>query len=355
MNSVLTSPPNELNVQKLLEQVIVGNDLDVSEARFLMKKIMKGELANSLTAGILIALKVKGEAVSELLGGAEVMRDLVESVDSGLEDLVDLCGTGGDGARTFNISTAAMFVAASAGAKVAKHGGRSVSSSSGSADLLECLGAKINLSPEQVISSMQSTGVGFMFAPNHHPAMKNVAPVRRELGTRTMFNILGPLTNPAKTGRQLIGVYDKKLLLPIANVLKQLGSTHVLVVHGESGLDEMCFSSRTYYAELKKGKITEGTIIPDDLGFDVSSFSKIKATINVSSVNESKTKVIESLTNKDSLEAQYVILNAAGALYVAGCCDSVRQGVTLARGSIASGNAIEKLEEFVKFTQAIGN
>ena len=355
MNSVLTSPPNELNVQKLLEQVIIGNDLDVTETRFLIKKIMKGEIAHSLTAGILVALKMKGEAVSELLGGAEVMRDLVKPVDSGLEDLVDLCGTGGDGAQTFNISTAAMFVAASAGAKVAKHGGRAVSSSSGSADLLECLGANINLTPEQVVSSMQNTGVGFMFAPNHHPAMKNVAPVRRELGTRTMFNILGPLTNPAKSRRQLIGVYDKKLLLPIANVLKQLGSTHVLVVHGESGLDEMCFSSRTYYAELKKGKITEGIIVSDDLGFDVSSFSKIEATINVSSVDESKKKVIESLTNKDSLEAQYVILNAAGALYVAGCCDSVRQGVALAKGSIASGNAIEKLEEFVKFTQAIGN
>ena len=355
MNSVLTSPPNELNVQKLLERVIVGNDLDVTETRFLIKKIMKGEIAHSLTAGILVALKMKGEAVSELLGGAEVMRDLVKPVDSGLEDLVDLCGTGGDGAQTFNISTAAMFVAASAGAKVAKHGGRAVSSSSGSADLLECLGANINLTPEQVVSSMQNTGVGFMFAPNHHPAMKNVAPVRRELGTRTMFNILGPLTNPAKSRRQLIGVYDKKLLLPIANVLKQLGSTHVLVVHGESGLDEMCFSSRTYYAELKKGKITEGIIVSDDLGFDVSSFSKIEATINVSSVDESKKKVIESLTNKDSLEAQYVILNAAGALYVAGCCDSVRQGVALAKGSIASGNAIKKLEEFVKFTQAIGN
>ena len=355
MNSVLTSPPNELNVQKLLERVIIGNDLDVTETRFLIKKIMKGEIAHSLTAGILVALKMKGEAISELLGGAEVMRDLVKPVDSGSEDLVDLCGTGGDGAQTFNISTAAMFVAASAGAKVAKHGGRAVSSSSGSADLLECLGANINLTPEQVVSSMQNTGVGFMFAPNHHPAMKNVAPVRRELGTRTMFNILGPLTNPAKSRRQLIGVYDKKLLLPIANVLKQLGSTHVLVVHGESGLDEMCFSSKTYYAELKKGKITEGTIVSDDLGFDVSSFSKIEATINVSSVDESKKKVIESLTNKDSLEAQYVILNAAGALYVAGCCDSVRQGVVLAKGSIASGNAIKKLEEFVKFTQAIGN
>ena len=354
MNSALTSPPNELNVQKLLEQIIIGNDLDVTETRFLIKKIMKGEITHSLTAGILVALKMKGEAVSELLGGAEVMRDLVKPVDSGLEDLVDLCGTGGDGAQTFNISTAAMFVAASAGAKVAKHGGRAVSSSSGSADLLECLGANINLTPEQVVSSMQNTGVGFMFAPNHHPAMKNVAPVRRELGTRTMFNILGPLTNPAKSRRQLVGVYDKKLLLPIANVLKQLGSTHVLVVHGESGLDEMCFSSRTYYSELKKGEITEGTIVPDDLGFDVSSFSKIEA-INVSSVDESKKKVIKSLTNKDSLEAQYVMLNAAGALYVAGCCDSVRQGVALARGSIASGDAIEKLEEFVKFTQEIGN
>ena len=355
MNSVLTSPPNELNVQKLLERVITGNDLDVTETRLLIKKIMKGEITHSLTAGILVALKMKGEAISELLGGAEVMRDLVKPVDSGSEDIVDLCGTGGDGAQTFNISTAAMFVAASAGAKVAKHGGRAVSSSSGSADLLECLGANINLTPEQVVSSLQNTGVGFMFAPNHHPAMKNVAPVRRELGTRTMFNILGPLTNPAKSRRQLIGVYDKKLLLPIANVLKQLGSTHVLVVHGESGLDEMCFSSRTYYAELKKGKITEGIFVSDDLGFDVSSFSKIEATINVSSVDESKKKVIESLTNKDSLEAQYVMLNAAGALYVAGCCDSVRQGVDLAKGSIASGTAIKKLEEFVKFTQAIDN
>ena len=355
MNSVLTSPPNELNVQKLFEQVTIGNDLDVNETRFLIKKIMKGEITHSLTAGILVALKMKGEAASELLGGAEVMRDLVKSVDSGLEDLVDLCGTGGDGAQTFNISTAAMFVAASVGAKVAKHGGRAVSSYSGSADLLECLGANINLPPEEVVSSIQNTGVGFMFAPNHHPAMKNVAPVRRELGTRTIFNILGPLTNPAKSSRQLIGVYDKKLLLPIATVLKQLGSTHVLVVHGESGLDEMCFSSRTHYAELKKGKITEGTILSDDLGFDVSSFSKIEASINVSSVDESKKKVVESLTNKDSLEAQYVILNAAGALYVAGCCDSIRQGVVLAKSSIASGTAIEKLDEFVKFTQAIGN
>ena len=355
MNSVLTSPPHELNVKKLLEQVIVGKDLDISEARFLIKKIMKGEITNSLTAGILVALKIKGESVSELIGGAEVMRGLVRSVDSDLEDLVDVCGTGGDGAQTFNISTAAMFVAASAGAKVAKHGGRAVSSSSGSADLLECLGANINLSPQQVVNSMQNTGVGFMFAPNHHPAMKNVAPVRKELGTRTIFNILGPLTNPAKSRRQLIGVYDKKLLFPIAKVLEKLGSTHVLVVHGESGLDEMCFASKTYYAELKKGKITEGAIVSDDLGIDVSSFSKAVATINVSSVDESKKKVLESLTNEDSLEAQYVILNAAGALYVAGCCDSIRQGVALAKGSIASGSAMEKLEEFVKFTKAIGN
>ena len=225
MNPAQISTLTDMDVKRLLESLILGNDLDVAEARLLLKKIIKGEISGSLTAAILIALKIKGEAVSELIGGAEVMRNLVKSVDSSPEELVDLCGTGGDGAQTFNISTAAMFLAASAGAKVAKHGGRAISSSSGSADLLECLGADINLTPDQVANSIDRTGVGFMFAPNHHPAMKNVAPIRKELGTRTIFNILGPLTNPAKSQRQLIGVYDKKLLLPIANVLKRLRAT----------------------------------------------------------------------------------------------------------------------------------
>ncbi len=353
MNPAQISTLTDMDVKRLLESLILGNDLDVAEARLLLKKIIKGEISGSLTAAILIALKIKGEAVSELIGGAEVMRNLVKSVDSSPEELVDLCGTGGDGAQTFNISTAAMFLAASAGAKVAKHGGRAISSSSGSADLLECLGADINLTPDQVANSIDRTGVGFMFAPNHHPAMKNVAPIRKELGTRTIFNILGPLTNPAKSQRQLIGVYDKKLLLPIANVLKRLNSKHVLVVHAESGLDELCCSSKTYYAELKNGEITEGTVVASDFGLRVTEQSILGGAISVSSVDESKKKAMESLTNVNSVEAKYVILNAAAALYVAGLCGSIGDGVCLAQDCVASGDAVKKLEEFVKFTQSV--
>ena len=314
----------------------------------LMRQVMEGKVPPVQLAAILMGLHVKTESVSEIAAAASVMREFSTKVDStGVEHLVDTCGTGGDKAHTFNISTTAAFVAAAAGARVAKHGGRSVSSQSGSADVLEGLGVNLALTPEQVGQSIREIGVGFMFAPNHHPAMKYAAPVRKELGMRTILNILGPLTNPAGAPNQVMGVFHADLVGIQARVLKMLGSRHVLTVHGHDGLDEITITGPTYVAELKHDFITEYSIEPKQFGLDVAPVESIQ----VKDAAESKARVEAVLGNETGPSRDVVILNAAAALYVSGVAPSLWDGVALARDAIASGAARAKLDQLVKFTR----
>ena len=350
--------PSDDNANVILEKLVLGSNLEETESKAIIKKIMVGELNSALTAAILVALKIKGESVNEIAGAAKVMRSLVKTVECShafQDDIVDLCGTGGDGLKTFNISTGAMFVVSGAGGKVAKHGGRAVSSSTGSADLLEGLGANINLTPPQVLKSIEKTGIGFMFAPNYHPAMKNVAPIRKSLGTRTIFNLLGPLTNPAGAKRQLVGVYSKDLLKPIAEVLRELGSTHVLAVCGENGLDELNVFGKTYYAELKNGKITTGFFSPSDCGLSVEDKVDYIDFLEVSDVEGSKRKVLRGLEDSRSVEGKFIALNAGAALYVAGKSNSISEGFHRAEETIKNGKAIQALEKYIVTTTAIGS
>ena len=314
----------------------------------LMRQVMEGKVPPVQLAAILMGLHVKTESVSEIAAAASVMREFSTKVDStGVEHLVDTCGTGGDKAHTFNISTTAAFVAAAAGARVAKHGGRSVSSQSGSADVLEGLGVNLALTPEQVGQSIREIGVGFMFAPNHHPAMKYAAPVRKELGMRTILNILGPLTNPAGAPNQVMGVFHADLVGIQARVLKMLGSRHVLTVHGHDGLDEITITGPTYVAELKHDFITEYSIEPKQFGLDVAPVESIQ----VKDAAESKARVEAVLGNETGPSRDVVILNAAAALYVSGVAPSLWDGVALARDAIATGAARAKLDQLVKFTR----
>ncbi len=316
----------------------------------LMRQVMEGKVPPVQLAAILMGLHVKTEPVSEIAAAASVMREFSTKVDSsGLDHLVDTCGTGGDKAHTFNISTAAAFVAAAAGARVAKHGGRSVSSQSGSADVLEALGVNLALTPQQVGQSLREVGVGFMFAPNHHPAMKHAAPVRKELGMRTILNILGPLTNPAGAPNQVMGVFHADLVGIQARVLKMLGSRHVLTVHGHDGLDEITISGPTYVAELKHDFITEYTIEPKQLGLDVAPLESLQ----VKDAAESRARVEAVLANEPGPSRDVVILNAAAALYVSGIAPSLWDGVALARDALATGAARAKLDQLVKFTRAL--
>ena len=351
-SSVLLSSSSDQTVSEVLGKLILKIDLSRLEMRSIIKKIMSGELSVAQVAAIIVALRIKGETVEEIVGAVEVMRELVTEVNLGDETIVDLCGTGGDGASTFNISTAAMFVVAGAGTKVAKHGGRAVSSKTGSADLLESLGANINLGPDEVRKSLEMTGIGFMFAPNHHPAMKNVAPIRKDLGIRTIFNILGPLTNPARAKRQLMGVFDKSLLRPLAEALKILGSEHVLLVHGESGLDEISLEGKTFYAELKDGRVTEGILTPQDFGLSNKTTSEVTKSLKTNSIEESKSMVLESLSSAEGSPQNIVALNAGAAIYVGGSVASLRDGYLKAKEVIKSGEAKEILEKFVKFTSS---
>ncbi len=353
MSSLLTTAVPNNSTKNILNKLLNSQDLERGEMKFILKKIMLGEISNVQVAAVLIALRLKGESVDELIGATQVMRDLVDSVQLIDENIIDLCGTGGDGGNTFNISTSAMFVAASAGAKVAKHGGRGVSSITGSADLLEALGANINLKSSDVIRSINETGVGFMFAPNHHPSMKNVAPIRKELGTRTIFNVLGPLTNPARAKKQLIGVFNKNLLQPIVSVLKELNSKHVLVVHAENGLDEISLSGKTYYAELNDGKITQGTLTPEKFGLMFSQNEISMNDIKVKNIDQSKKMILQSLTEKNSSAAKIVALNAGAAIYVADLVDNLSDGFTLAMSQIESGRAKKNLENFIEFTNSV--
>ena len=337
-----------MSPQQALTTLIEKRDLTRDEMLSVMNQIMRGELTPVQIAGILVALRAKGETVSEIAAAAQVMRELSTKVPvSGTENLVDTCGTGGDGAHTFNISTASAFVAAAAGVKVAKHGGRSVSSTCGSADVLEALGVNVNLTPEQVAQAVQEIGVGFMFAPNHHSAMKHAAPVRRELGVRTLFNLLGPMTNPAGAQNQVMGVFARDLVPKLARVLQQLGSRHVLVVHAADGLDEISLGGDTYVAELRDGEVSEYTLNPQQVGMDNCSSEKLA----VHNIDEAKAMLLSVFDNRDGPAKDIVAINAGAAIYVGGAAATLQAGIAQARVTIESGAAKAKLEALVTFSQ----
>jgi anthranilate phosphoribosyltransferase len=331
-----------------LQRTIEHREIFHDEMLSLMRQIMAGEVSPLMTAAIITGLRVKKETIGEITAAAQVMRELATRVVVPDEqNFVDIVGTGGDASQTFNISTATMFVVAAAGAKVAKHGNRGVSSKSGSADVLQALGVNIMLKPEQIAASIQETGIGFMFAPNHHSAMKNVGPVRKELGIRTIFNILGPLTNPAGAPNQLLGVFHPDLVGIHVRVLQRLGSNHVLVVYGKDGMDEVSLGAATMVGELKDGKITEYEIHPEDFGLRMVSNRSLK----VSSAEESRDMVLEALSNKEGTPREIVTLNAGTGLYAANVVPSIGEGIKRAREVIASGAARAKLDAFVQFTK----
>ncbi len=338
--------------QAALNRLIDKNELFYDEMLDLMRQIMRGEVSPALTSAILIGLRVKTESVLEIAAAATVMREFATKVPvQNPARLVDTCGTGGDKSHTFNISTTAAFVAAAAGARVAKHGGRSVSSSSGSADVLEALGVNLALDATQVGHCLDTLGIGFMFAPNHHSAMRHVAPIRKELGVRTVFNILGPLTNPAGADAQVMGVFHPDLVGIQARVLKELGSRHVLVVHGLDGLDEITLSGPTMVAELKDGWIREYQLHPRDFGMNEAPLDAIRAH----SAEESKQRLLSVLEGEAGPACDIVTLNAAAALYTAGVAPSLADGVELARQAIASGKARQKLAELVQLTRSFSS
>jgi anthranilate phosphoribosyltransferase len=335
--------------QEALARIIEHREIFHDEMLSLMRQIMGGEVSPVLIAAIITGLRVKKETIGEIAAAATVMREFATRVEvPDTPELIDTCGTGGDSAHTFNVSTAAMFVAAAAGAKIAKHGGRSVSSKSGSADVLELLGVNINLKPEQVARSIAETGIGFMFAPNHHSAMKHAAPVRRELGVKTLFNILGPLTNPAGAKQQLMGVFHPDLVGIQARVLQRLGSRRVMIVHGLEGLDELSISGPTAVGELKDGAVREYMVAPADVGLKTHG----NQAIRVDSVEQSRDMMLAALANADGAPRDIVALNAGASLYIAGKAASLAEGVRLALAVIASGAARQKLDQFVAFTRA---
>ena len=337
-----------LTPQQALLRCIEHREIFHDEMLMLFRQIMGGEMSPVMIAALTMGLRVKKETIGEIAAAAQVMREFAAKVDVPTADnLVDIVGTGGDGANTFNISTASMFVVAAAGARVAKHGGRSVSSSSGSADALEALGVNIQLKPEQVAQSIQETGIGFMFAPNHHAAMKHAAPVRKELGVRTIFNILGPLTNPAGAPNIMMGVFHADLVGIQARVLQKLGAKHALVVWARDNMDEVSLGAATMVGELVNGEIREYDIHPEDFGLQMTSSRNLR----VDSSAESVAKIYEALDNKTGAARDIVILNSGTALYASGVVDSIAKGVTKATESIASGAARAKLEEFAKFTR----
>ena len=338
-----------MNYSLILNQLIDRRDLTHADMLDLMRHIMGGQLTPAQIAAVLVALRAKGESISEIAAAAEVMRELSTKVmvqDNG--HLIDTCGTGGDGAQTFNISTASAIVAAAAGAKVAKHGGRSVSSKCGSADILEKLGVNVNMTPERVARSVDNIGVGFMFAPNHHSAMKHAAPVRKELGVRTLFNLLGPLTNPAGARNQVMGVFHRDLTGKLVRVLQQLGSSHVLVVHGADGMDEISISTTTFIAELKDGVVREYSVTPEQFGLKSAPLNAIQVT----DADEAKAMLLAVMDNQSGAARDVVLLNAGAAIYVAGLCDSLENGVKKAAEIVASGAAKKKLEQLIQVSNA---
>src|SRR6478609_7579998 len=340
-----------ITYQEALVRCIEHREIFHDEMLHLFRQIMSGEMSPTMVAALTMGLRVKKETIGEITAAAQVMREFSTKVPmADTSHLLDIVGTGGDGAHTFNISTASMFVAAAAGARVAKHGGRSVSSSSGSADLIEALGANINLKPELVAQSIAETGIGFMFAPNHHAAMKHAAPVRKELGVRTIFNILGPLTNPAGAPNILMGVFHPDLVGIQVRVLQRLGSKHVLVVYGKDGMDEVSLGAATMVGELKDGEVREYEIHPEDFGLKMVSNRGLK----VEDAQESKTMLLEALNNIEGTPREIVVLNAGVALYAANVAVTIPEGIERARAAVVSGAARRKLDQFVAATQKLG-
>ncbi|WP_454003908.1 anthranilate phosphoribosyltransferase [Alcaligenes sp. Marseille-Q7550] len=341
---------NTITPTEALVRCIEHREIFHDEMLHLMRMLMRGEMSPQIAAALLMGLRVKKESVGEITAAAQVMREFATPVITpDPSELLDMCGTGGDGSNTFNISTAAMFVAAAAGVKVAKHGNRSASSSSGSADVLEALGANLVFSPEQVAASIEETNIGFMFAPAHHGAMKNIAAVRKELGVRTIFNILGPLTNPASAGHQLMGVLHPDLVGIQLRVMQRLGAQHVLIVHGKDGMDEASLGAATLVGELKDGQVREYEIHPEDFGMAMTS----NRSIRVSSREESAALIMEALNNQEGTARDIVGLNAGLAIYAANRTDSIEAGLKLAFETIANGAAREKLEQFCSYTRKL--
>ncbi len=338
-----------ITAQEALQRTIEHREIFHDEMLKLMRMIMNGELSPVMTAAIITGLRVKKETIGEITAAAQVMREFSTKVHvPDAKHLVDIVGTGGDGSHTFNISTCSMFVAAAAGAKTAKHGGRSVSSKSGSADVLEALGANINLSPERIAQSVAQTGIGFMFAPNHHPAMKNVAPVRKELGVRTIFNILGPLTNPAGAPNILMGVFHPDLVGIQVRALQRLGAEHALVVYGRDGMDEVSLGAATLVGELRNGEIREYEIHPEDYGMAMAS----NRALRVETPEESVAMLRGVLSGQPGAARDIVLLNAGAALYAANVAASIGEGIERAREALDSGAAQAKLAQFISFTKA---
>lgn len=341
---------NSITPQEALLRTIEHREIFHDEMLHLMRQIMSGEMSPVLMAALITSLRVKKETIGEITAAAQVMREFATKVEvKDTTHLVDIVGTGGDGAHTFNISTCAMFVAAAAGARVSKHGGRSVSSKSGSADVLEALGLHINLTPASIARCIAEVGVGFMFAPNHHPAMKNVAPVRRELGIKTIFNILGPLTNPAGAPNILMGVFHPDLVGIQVRALQRLGAEHALVVYGRDGMDEASLGAATLVGELKDGHITEYEIHPEDFGMAMASSRALK----VSNAEDSKAMLLGVLDNQEGTPKEIVILNAGLALYAANVTNSMENGMKRARAAIESGAARSRLEALIALSRTL--
>lgn len=335
-----------------LSRCIEHREIFHDEMLHLMRMLMRGEMSSTMAAALLMGLRVKKETIGEITAAATVMREFATPVNTSMaDDLLDLCGTGGDGTSTFNISTTAMFVAAAAGVPIAKHGGRSASSPSGSVDIIEALGGRVDLSPEQVAQCVAEVGIGFMFAQAHHSAMKHVAPIRKELGVRTIFNILGPLTNPAGAKNQLMGVFHPDLVGIQVRVLQSLGSKHVLIVHGRDGLDEASLGAATMVGELKNGEILEYEIHPEDFGLAMIS----NRGIRVETKEESKALVLEALSNQPGPARDIVAYNAGLAIYAGNRADSIGQGIEKAFDLIASGAARNKLEQFCALTRKLAS
>ena len=343
-------PTMSITPQEALQRTVEHREIFHDEMLHLMRLIMRGELSPTMTAAIVTGLRVKKETIGEITAAAQVMREFSTKVRvADATHLVDIVGTGGDGANTFNISTCAMFVAAAAGAKTAKHGGRSVSSKSGSADVMEALGVHINLTPAAIAQCIAEVGIGFMFAPNHHPAMKNVAPVRKELGVRTLFNILGPLTNPAGAPNILMGVFHPDLVGIQVRALQRLGAEHALVVYGRDGMDEISLGAATLVGELKNGQVTEYEIHPEDFGLPMASNRAFK----VDTPEQSREMLLDVLRGQAGAASDIVCLNAGAALYVAGVASSIADGLARARAALASGAASAKLDQLVTRTHAL--
>lgn len=339
-----------MNIKEALNWVVGNLDLNTEQMAAVMRQIMTGQCTDAQIGGFLIALRMKSESIDEIVGAVQVLRELAEPVKVDVPNLVDTCGTGGDGMNIFNVSSAAALVVSAAGGHVAKHGNRAVSGKSGSADLLEAAGVNLDLTADEVARCIETVGVGFMFAPAHHGAMRHATAARKELGLRTLFNIVGPLTNPAQVKRQVVGVFSKQLCRPLAEVLQRLGSEHVMVVHAQDGMDEISLGSPTHVAELKDGEIREYRIQPEDFGINSQSLIGLE----VSSAEESYKLIYDALLKRELPQAhkaaEMIALNAGAALYVGGVADTLLEGVQRAHDTIYTGLAMEKLVELIAFT-----